>query len=524
MRAPVAATDADGAPSVTPGRVWIRFDGVSWLVIAAGIDLAVMYAVLSARLSLPHYFPGPGVSLGFPEMLGPDWRRNSVMYVSAVVLAFAFFALALATVWRNRDRVSSRLLFAFPVLFLLVLMWMYPPTAADMFHYHADARTFWMYGDNPLIVPPSAHPYAIGISWGEQPSPYGPFWSLLTAGPALLAGDNFLAGLVLFKLLSGLSYLGCAWLIYRIVARTRPGWESVAVVLFAWNPFVAFRTLGNGHNDMVMMFFLLLALDRVWRKDWLFAFPALALSVLVKFATALVGPMILLYAWHHTSGSVRERLRALAPGIVTAGVVVVLCYAPFWQGRATFDTVLSQANNNRLVITSTPLLLQTRLATALAPDDAADLARTITRWVFLGMYAPLVWQARRDFTRLTTSGVQALFLYLLVASAWFRPWYMLWPVTLAALLPGTWFTPLLVTVALFTSFPDLVEQYRNNTVWLRDYWRATAAPVMVAFWPPLLVWYFGLLRFRSWHFDAPTCVSAAIEPATRPRVEETLTV
>ncbi|MFN8559339.1 MAG: hypothetical protein U0531_19045 [Dehalococcoidia bacterium] len=67
---------------------------------------------------------------------------------------------------------------------------MYPPTAVDLFHNQADARTLWVHGANPLIVPPSAHDYPIGISWANQPSPYGPIWNLLTVVPARLAGDT----------------------------------------------------------------------------------------------------------------------------------------------------------------------------------------------------------------------------------------------------------------------------------------------------------------------------------------------
>jgi alpha-1,6-mannosyltransferase len=429
------------------------------------------------------------------------WQRITIEYTGLIVVSFALFGVALAWGWRNRERVSPVVLFGFPVLFILALAMMYPPTAVDMFHYHADARTYWIFGDNPLVVPPQAHPYIVLMSWGDFPSPYGPFWSLLTFAPTLIAPDDFVVALVGFKLLAGVFYLGCAGLIWVLAGRLRPGWEPVAVLLYAWNPFIALRVLGNGHNDVVMLFFALLALERAERRDWLSAFPALALSVLVKFATALLAPMLLWYAWRHTSGSLRERLMALMPGALAAVLVTVLCYAPFWDGLDTFDTIQQQANNNKLIITSTALLLQTRLVPALSPDEAADTARTLTRLIFIGVYLPLVWQSGRDFRRLLSCSFNALFLYLIIASAWYRPWYMIWPVTLAAVAPGTWFTPLLVTIAFFGAFPDLVEQYREHWEWLADYWRATAAPVLLAFWPPLLVWYFGLLRWRSWHFD-----------------------
>jgi alpha-1,6-mannosyltransferase len=496
------ASLAGPEPAAAVERRTPAFAGPTVILAVAGACLVLLYLVATVRLWLPRYFPGPGVSIGFPQILGEqDWRRTAIQYVGLVVLAFAFYSVALVAVWRSRRPVPAAVLFGGPVVFVLVLAWMYPAAAMDIFHYQASARVFWVHDDNPLTVPPSAHPYAIGISWADRPSVYGPVWSLLTVGPTLLAGDRYLVGVVGFKLLAGLFYLGCAWLIWRLVARTRPGWETVAVVLFAWNPFVVLRSAGHGHNDIVMMFFVLLALERTQRRDWLAAFPSLALAVLVKYVAALLGPMLLWYAWEHTPGTARERLRTLLPALSAAAGMAVLMYLPFWEGRATFKELVDQART--MIITSTPLLVQTRLQSLMPIEEAGQRARTLTQLIFLALYVPLVWQARRDFTRLVACSTNALFLYIVIAVAWFRPWYMIWPLAVAALLPGTWFAPLLLVISFSASFPDLVEHYRYNWEWLRDYWRATAAPVMVAFWPPLLAWYFGLLAFRSWHFDAP---------------------
>ena len=223
--------------------------------------------------------------------------------------------------------------------------------------------------------------------------------------------------------------------------------------------------------------------------------------MLVKYVTALLGPMLLWYAWQHTPGTPGERLRSLAPGLAAAVFLAVLCYAPFWEGRATFGTVTGEANAK--MITSVPILLREKLAETMSSEDAARAAQQLARATFLVLYVPLLWQARRDFTGLVACGTNALFLYLVIATPWFRPWYFLWPLALAALLPGTWFTALFLTVSFFGSFPDLVEQYRYNVDWLAaDFWRALAAPIAVQFGPPVAVWLAGLLRFRSWHFDA----------------------
>src|SRR5690606_23182672 len=142
-----------------------------------------------------------------------------------------------------------------------------------------------------------------------------------------------------------------------------------AFVLFAWNPFVLLRAVGNGHNDLAMLFFALLALLLVQRREWTLVWPVLAVSVLIKYTTALLGPPLLLYAWYQTEGSPRQRARALAPGILLAGGVTAVAYAPFWAGLDTFDPVRRQSE---LMITSTPELL--RMFVERRMDEAAASA------------------------------------------------------------------------------------------------------------------------------------------------------
>ncbi|MFN8559337.1 MAG: glycosyltransferase family 39 protein, partial [Dehalococcoidia bacterium] len=371
--------------------------GATWLLIAAGANLAALYALMSTRMPLARYFPGEGVTVAFPGMLGPNWQRNAALYVVVVVAAFAWFALAVAVVWRRRA-MSRRLLLGFTVVFFLALFWMYPPTSMDLFHYQADARTMWVYGQNPLVVAPSANSYPIAIVWAEQPSPYGPLWSLLTFFATAPFGEGYLASLYAFKALVAVFFAGCLWLIYRIARDVRPGWEWVAVVLFAWNPFVVIRTFGNGSNDLVMMFFALLALERLRRRDWLVAFWALAASLLVKYVTAVLVPLALLYAWRHIEGDVFRRARSLLPGTIAGILMVVVCYLPFWDGRATLETLQRQANNH--MVTSIPTLVWVRLLPLMSPDDATAVSLRLTRALYLALYLPLLWQARRDFGRL----------------------------------------------------------------------------------------------------------------------------
>lgn len=471
-----------------------------WLLAACAAGAAACYAVATWRIPLWRYFPGnDGVTLDFPKMLGPGWEIPTVAYVSLVSATFALYAVALAVAWRMRRSgapLPGWLVFGGAGLSAVALLAMYPPAAADMFHYHADARTLWIHGENPLTTAPGAFPYPIAYSWADQPSPYGPLWALLSGIPTLPAGDHTVAALLGFKLLAAASLLGCAAVIWLIVRRTRPGDEALAVLLFAWNPYVLLRVVGNGHNDLVMMLFVLLALAFMHRQRWTWALAMLVLSIMVKYVSLLLLPPFLVYAWYHTHGSPLQRAIEVARSLGVASLVGIALFAPFWEGPSTFDTIRGEAGK---LITSTPIALAVIADGAAATEESMRRNVDVLRIAFVLAAIPLVWVGRRDVGRLAAASMMILLLYLILAAGWYRPWYMLWPVAIAALRPRSGLAAIALVASLGGTFPDLIEQFRGFWPPIADYTRAILAPIIVAFVPPLLAWVAMLAVTREWH-------------------------
>src|SRR5438105_15533269 len=96
-------------------------------------------------------------------------------------------------------------------------------------------------------------------------------------------------------------------------ARIRPGAALAAGVLVGWNPLLQFETAGNAHNDIVMVFFALLAVYAITRRWWLLVFPLLALSVAAKYVLILLGPLLLLWMWRR--GDIPRRTILLSLGL-----------------------------------------------------------------------------------------------------------------------------------------------------------------------------------------------------------------
>jgi hypothetical protein len=110
-----------------------------------------------------------------------------------------------------------------------------------------------------------------------------------------------------------------------------------------------------------------------------------------------------------------------------------------------------------------------------------------------------------------------MLLYLVIAAAWFRPWYMLWPAALIAMRPSKWGVALFLAITIGNLFPDIVEQYRYD--WgLSAPFVARVAPLVPQFVPVMAVWLAAFLWHGDWTLGAradaaPTPAADAIPAA-----------
>jgi len=97
------------------------------------------------------------------------------------------------------------------------------------------------------------------------------------------------------------------------------------------------------------------------------------------------------------------------------------------------------------------------------------------------------------------AGAAALFAYLVLAVTWFRPWYFLWPLALAALRPRSGLAAVFLVTSFAAAFPSLIEQYRFEVV--PADWDDLSA-VVVGFGPPVIAWAIAAAWTRSWALGA----------------------
>ncbi len=323
--------------------------------------------------------------------------------------------------------------------------------STDLFSYATYGRIAGVYGSNPFILVPSdfrgdrltewVHP-----QWLDAPSVYGPVWvDLSWATGRLTQGLSLPDQVMAYKLLANSIHLVNVGLVWALLRRTSPTARLAGILLYAWNPLILFEFAGNGHNDVLMVTFLLAAFLCYQAGRPTLGLVPLALSILVKYTTALITPFYLVL-WarrRKPDGGLPTGATVAAGGAIMLSVVVAL-YVPWLDpGLHAFRPIVHWSQGP-MYLNYPPDSLAWLLADLSAflagvpredlLDPARFLVKSLARLLFVAYW---VYEFRRLSSPEDLPGASArVFLaFLLLAHTWVLPWYFSWPLAMVAI-PG----------------------------------------------------------------------------------------
>jgi hypothetical protein len=385
---------------------------------------------------------------------------------------------------------------------------MYPVNAIDIFIYASRSRLWSTYGQNPIAVKPAVFPNDawthFASEWGNSVSPYGPLWNWIAWPVTKISGANIDDALLGFKALACVSIVLGAVVIFAIAQTLRPGTGATAALLYLWNPLVLWEGAGNGHNDVIMLLPLLLAALLFVRRRFPMVVPLIVAAALIKYVALLLLPFAVIAIWR-LDPSWSARLRNAIWSLVGSAAATAFALAPFFDLDAIRASVKSQGN---IVLTS-PASLAVGKLTHRYPNA------TIVHWAHLVGYSILGagCLAIAIFTffrpnRVFRSFFEVLFLYLITAAWTVRPWYGIWLVALAALLPAGWPTAraLVWSLTMLSSYAMFIWGWYW---WKVSYFRIQNMTVAIMFIPPVLVALFELLVWAWRRLQAARSPGAA---------------
>ena len=322
--------------------------------------------------------------------------------------------------------------------FLMVeaLTFLFPFDAADLFSYVFHGRIWQIYGGNPYIDVKGNYPndpFIDYVAWKGTASVYGPLWEIMAGYTAKWSGDSIMTNVITFKTLVALFYAGCVALIGYLSKKLKPDEVLPNVLLFAWNPLILYTTIGNGHNDITVVFCMLAAALAIVYKRHTLAMLALTAGILFKMIPIFVMPAAFFIALRDQA-TWKKRIQYTAVTLVACVALMVAAYAPFWSG----PEILQWAYRSTHFTTSIPAVIYFLLLNTLDEGTAARVV-SLSAGIITVMFA--FWQALRawkDTSPLSfiRASFSTLMFFLLVTMTWYHMWYGVWVVGFAILLGG----------------------------------------------------------------------------------------
>jgi Glycosyltransferase family 87 len=290
-----------------------------------------------------------------------------------------------------------------------------PLLSHDVYSYLDYARLGARHGLDPYVNAPAAapsDPAFAHVTWPETTSAYG---ALFTLASYPLAWLPLGVAAHVLKGASAAAVLALAMLVARLApARGLDPLRAAAFV--ALNPLVLVHVIGGPHNDAFAVLLVTLGVAGVLTAREALGGASLVAAIAVKASAAVAAPFALL-------GSGRKsRLLAAAAGALA--LTTIAAWLGFgWHWLHAFS--LAGENQGH----TSHLSLPTTTARIVGLGDNATRAAFATAYALLVIYL-LVWTHRGgDWLRAAAWATTGL----LLATAWLLPWYLLWPLPLAAL-------------------------------------------------------------------------------------------
>lgn len=327
----------------------------------------------------------------------------------------------------------------------LVIFWMiafggafllqYPYGASDIFENILRGRIQGVYAMNPFFyageeVPND--PFFPYTFWRTQPAVYGPLWEMIAGLVVHLTGDGIIANVIGFKLISGMFMGGSVWMVALILKKMAPERTLPGVLLLAWNPMMLYETFGNGHNDLAMVFWILVAVLALVHRRYTGMILALVAGILVKYIPALLLPAAGLIVLRDLPGW-GKRIRFILSVAIGSVALAALAYLPYWDGWTTIGmTRLTGMMSNSL-----PNMFYRLLEPVMGWKKSAFVVTTSATGMTVLFAFVRGWLARKDrsWLSLPQAAFDILAFYILVGCTWLQVWYVAWLFPFAVLFP-----------------------------------------------------------------------------------------
>lgn len=233
----------------------------------------------------------------------PETQTEKFLNAGLFFLLFTSIFIIYFLIVKNNKKIfkNKKQIFILITIISLLFLIIIPYTSTDVYSYIANGWSAAHYKENPYYTSTGQIVDSTGTiepmfnkvanCWRYETVVYGPLWTMICTALSWLSFGNIDIALFIFKLANFAVHIANCILIYKITKK------NLFLIMYGLNPFVLFEAITNVHNDIFIVWFILLAIYFVTRKKNLFVSVAfVAMATATKYLAILILPFIVLYA------------------------------------------------------------------------------------------------------------------------------------------------------------------------------------------------------------------------------------
>ena len=370
-------------------------------------------------------------NLEYCFLLTNNINRLYQAIVYTIIITIMVISYFIIIKYRKQIFKNVKQIFIFITIVSSIFVFVVPFWCSDVFYYLGIGRLAEKYHQNPYYIDMKSYIDNNDINvekdtvmqkgyknyWSNTTVVYGAIWTIICSLISFLSLGRLELGLLVFKIINLLIHIGNCYLLYKISKK------KIFALLYGLNPFILIEGIANVHNDLFVIFFLLLSLYQLLnKKSLILSILYLALATDIKYFTILFLPFIIIYYFRNQDVKTRI-IKCIECGILFI-VFAIIPYIIYFKDFRIFIGILTQRER---IAKGLYLFISEYFSN---PVGLIEYLKTITLATFVIMYFNtcvrlLINQKIRFSKQMKKIYVFLLaFLFLLITN--FQPWYFIW--------------------------------------------------------------------------------------------------
>ena len=319
--------------------------------------IKILFIIISIVFLLPSiiYLIKNGTILGFKNYYNffIDEGQNKILSTTLyIIILLSLSAIYLYFINKKDCFKSIKQLLIYVAGVSIIFLAMIPWHSSDIFYYMGVGELNSVYGQNPYYETIKEYgtnnPEALEKDtimkqgyinyWANTTVVYGPIAQLIFSSITKISFKNVDLCLLLFKLLNIIVHILNCYLIYKITRKLKFS------IIYGLNPYILIEFFGMVHNDIIIVFLVLLSLYFLLKKKQILpSVVFLALASGIKYFTLLLLPVIILYYYKDEESIIKRILKCIQYGLIFIGIIM-LEYLIYFKDTTIFTAMMVQTD------------------------------------------------------------------------------------------------------------------------------------------------------------------------------------